>query len=221
MKSYIIDLIFLVLHSTNLSLSMILMKSLGQLDTLVFRLTIIIISNYVLFNLVHLLINIFENPDNNRRIYFYLQIIYNLTPCVFFFTNVFYYIPQIIGEKNQNLYISFYIFYLFYTAVHMILAIKKMYQMFSFPRLFIEPSNSRVSVYIEPLKCVVIQTDKSNDLVTTKCCICMDKDVDAKVVPCGHRDFCFDCIQKVWPNCPICRAEFQTIEHECIISTIN
>ena len=48
------------------------------------------------------------------------------------------------------------------------------------------------------------------------CSICFDKDADTAIVPCGHKFFCFECIDlyiKKYPKkgCPICRGDIMTI----------
>lgn len=38
-----------------------------------------------------------------------------------------------------------------------------------------------------------------------KCGICTDKEINCVIIPCGHLQYCLDCIEKV-RNCPTCRA---------------
>ena len=48
------------------------------------------------------------------------------------------------------------------------------------------------------------------------CSICLDEDANATVVPCGHSNFCYECISSHHINsqnkeCPICRNEIMMI----------
>jgi len=57
----------------------------------------------------------------------------------------------------------------------------------------------------------MIQSIKSNvEKDVTLCCICSENDANTAVIPCGHKFFCFDCIDnyhKTYTSrgCPICR----------------
>lgn len=43
-----------------------------------------------------------------------------------------------------------------------------------------------------------------------ECCVCMEADADARLVPCGHDQMCMNCAKQV-NECPICRAEITDI----------
>ncbi len=48
------------------------------------------------------------------------------------------------------------------------------------------------------------------------CSICLDDDANAAIVPCGHSNFCYECISSHHINsqnkeCPICRAEIMMV----------
>jgi hypothetical protein len=48
------------------------------------------------------------------------------------------------------------------------------------------------------------------------CSICLDDDANAAIVPCGHSNFCYDCISSYHINsqhkvCPICRNEIMMV----------
>lgn len=44
-----------------------------------------------------------------------------------------------------------------------------------------------------------------------KCQICMDKISDCVLIPCGHKSYCIDCIQKVDNKCPCCRSQITNV----------
>lgn len=48
------------------------------------------------------------------------------------------------------------------------------------------------------------------------CIICMDKEVNSKLIPCNHANMCADCACKVeltlGNRCPTCRAEFSQVQ---------
>ena len=212
-KLYLIDLIFLMIHGINLLVTQLMKESVGQTLTILYYMVTIIISYYVIFNMLHILIDQIENTDNYRRVFLCIHALYNFIPSAYFFINIFYFIPRILNERNESLYISYYIFYLLYSSMHMVIAIRKAY----FYYRYSWATTSRVKVYIQPTppNCIIIEKPviQGGD---QKCCICMDKKTDATLIPCGHKEFCFDCVQRVFPHCPICRTNFQTIEYECI-----
>ena len=47
----------------------------------------------------------------------------------------------------------------------------------------------------------------------TECCICFTEKADAAITPCGHANYCMNCISK-YPKekgCPSCRGPIQSI----------
>jgi len=50
-----------------------------------------------------------------------------------------------------------------------------------------------------------------NDAKT--CVVCMDKDVNAILIPCGHLGLCIECAKEIDSNsgfCPICRQKIES-----------
>ena len=55
-------------------------------------------------------------------------------------------------------------------------------------------------------KQLIAKTAKQGD--HSKCCICLDKDVEVYNYPCGHCNLCGDCCRQMEDDtCPICREE--------------
>lgn len=60
---------------------------------------------------------------------------------------------------------------------------------------------------------IQIHCEKKN---LDECTICCEDKADTAIIPCGHKYFCYKCIDIYWkthPNkgCPICRSDILTI----------
>lgn len=50
----------------------------------------------------------------------------------------------------------------------------------------------------------------------TECCICTDNIADTATIPCGHKSFCYSCINDYhttnpYKGCPVCRKEIMMV----------
>jgi len=60
-----------------------------------------------------------------------------------------------------------------------------------------------------------------DDGIGGECCVCMDRSVEARLVPCGHADMCMKCAAAIFnadQPCPLCRT---AVEAYTRIQTIN
>ena len=56
---------------------------------------------------------------------------------------------------------------------------------------------------------------KAEDEAKTFCCICMTEETHVTILPCKHREFCLNCIERIRElMCPLCRVPFTTVESE-------
>ena len=66
----------------------------------------------------------------------------------------------------------------------------------------------KVIKYKNNLKKNVFEMSKSTD--SKRCCLCMERLANAIVLPCGHGNFCFQCVEQVGRRsdgrCPTCRV---------------
>ncbi len=52
-------------------------------------------------------------------------------------------------------------------------------------------------------------TQKLTDM--KKCQICMEKMSNCVLIPCGHKSYCFECIEKCQNKCPCCRSSITNV----------
>ena len=61
-----------------------------------------------------------------------------------------------------------------------------------------------------PGSCGVCDGIKCADNNSTQCAICMEKEANAAIVPCGHAVACVRCLERC-DNCPVCRKRISSI----------
>ena len=64
-----------------------------------------------------------------------------------------------------------------------------------------------------PFKSIKKNTPKGKNM----CCICLEKESEAIILPCSHYCFCLDCAKLIGKKCPICRRKITGINkvHTC------
>ena len=219
LKIYLLDTAYLAFHAIQLLVIQLMRQNVGQQINTLFIMLSIISAYYVITNTVYLFLNFFDTYGINLKVQAAAYAFYVMIPTAYLLLSMFFAIPRLFTEQNNSLYISYFIFYKLYTGGHSVYGVRSIYLMYDNPWMFRRPpTRNAATVYIEPEppKCVIIEKPLKPLDGDTKCCICMERVPDTKLVPCGHKEFCFDCVQKVFPNCPMCRGKFNMVDYECI-----
>jgi hypothetical protein len=79
-----------------------------------------------------------------------------------------------------------------------------------------ELENSRIEADLKMLELrkSIIESDKEKENKNVECCICLENEADTAAIPCGHRMFCYSCIEQynnINHKCPFCRQEIVMI----------
>ena len=66
--------------------------------------------------------------------------------------------------------------------------------------------------YLALMESIALRIGKNTD----ECSICADKPCDTAVIPCGHKFFCYECINtyhQTYPHrgCPFCRSDIMCV----------
>jgi hypothetical protein len=55
------------------------------------------------------------------------------------------------------------------------------------------------------------QKPKNMPMPTSTCVICMEKDINSVLIPCGHAMCCEECTKGIHNTCPVCRRSVNKV----------
>lgn len=127
------------------------------------------------------------------------------------------------ANQQSTALVSANIIYQLVTFTHTIFNARYVYDYFTVPSS--NPMNRRRIIYrVYPLSnhpphpniLHVLHVPKTvENGEKTFCCICMTEETHVTILPCKHREFCLNCIERIRELlCPLCRVPFTTVESE-------
>ena len=81
---------------------------------------------------------------------------------------------------------------------------------------FKTPVDTKLTELINKIKTSIDNSETVIKKISTRCCICFDRNVECCILPCKHSIICYQCYLKLQeqnePICPICRVAIK----ECV-----